>query len=120
VRTLADVATSLHLATASGGTITRQQFQWALDEWRRRDLGLPGDDETLWQEFDDLRGPYDGNLERLIEHLDAPRGFWGHRVGRLGTGLGARVEAGRDPIAAAGHPDPDDPDDATSGAPEDP
>ncbi len=37
-----------------------------------------------------------------IEHLDAPRGFWGHQIGVTGAGPGATTMVGRDPGSSAG------------------
>jgi hypothetical protein len=43
------------------------------------DLGVPlRDKEDAWQRLQDLRAPYGGRLEQLIDFLLAPRGFWGH------------------------------------------
>lgn len=63
--------------------ITRDMFDAAYDVWEREDFARPPRDEA-WEALHGYRAAYAGHLEALIDHLVAPRGFWGHRIGHAG------------------------------------
>jgi surfactin synthase thioesterase subunit len=57
--------------------LTEENFESA---WRQLlDIGVPLRDRAVaWADLQSLRATYGDQLERLIDFLVAPRGFWGH------------------------------------------
>jgi hypothetical protein len=94
VRTFAVVCDELHVTPYEGDPITRDLFRAGYDRWVDHGFAPPPF-EVAWARMHGLRSAYAGHLEALIDHLAAPRGFWGHRIGRAGSGPGARSRVGR-------------------------
>lgn len=86
VRTVDLVVTSLRLEPADPDGEVREAFRTAVVRWQEAGFELPEDHEAMWQEWHALRAAYAGPIAALVDHLDAPRGFWGHTVGVDATG----------------------------------
>jgi hypothetical protein len=78
-RAILEISSRVHVPT-KGATVS-----WLVEEnfelaWRGLvELGLPLRDKAdAWADLQALRGTYGDELERLIDFLVAPRGFWGH------------------------------------------
>jgi hypothetical protein len=77
-RAVLEISSRLHLSSALPTTwLTEENFELA---WRQLlDIGFPLRDKAVaWADLQTLRDSYGGQLERLIDFLVAPRGFWGH------------------------------------------
>jgi hypothetical protein len=78
-RAILEISSRLHVpASASPVTwLTEENFESA---WRQLlDIGVPLRDRAVaWADLQSLRATYGDQLERLIDFLVAPRGFWGH------------------------------------------
>ena len=80
VRTFTVITSLLGVQPKEGEFITREMFNrghelWTDGGFTPPPLGVAFDQMTA------LRAPYAGRMEALIDHLAAPRGFWGHRLG---------------------------------------
>jgi hypothetical protein len=82
VRTFAVITERLGVKPYDSDPITRDMFDTAY-VWEREDFPRPPRDEA-WETLHGYRAAYAGRLEALIDHLVAPRGFWGHRIGHVG------------------------------------
>lgn len=98
VRTVDLVVTSLRLEPADPEVGAPESFRVGLARWEELGFEPPGDPEVMWQEWHALREAYTGHVAALVDHLDAPRGFWGHTVGVDGS----------EPFAPAGVPTQED------------
>jgi hypothetical protein len=78
-RAILEISSRLHVPTrgAQASWLVPENFEPA---WRGLvELGLPLRDKAVaWADLVALRGTYGDELERLIDFLVAPRGFWGH------------------------------------------
>jgi hypothetical protein len=78
-RAILEISSRLHIPAASLPTtwLVEENFEAA---WRQLvDLGVPlRDKAAAWADLQSLRATYGDQLERLIDFLAAPRGFWGH------------------------------------------
>lgn len=83
VRTFSVMTERLGVAPYDEDPITRDMFDVAYDIWEREDFPRPPRD-AAWETLHGYRAAYAGHLEALIDHLAAPRGFWGHRIGHVG------------------------------------
>ena len=78
-RAVLEISSRIHVP-ATGRVapwLTEENFELA---WRGLiDLGLPLRDKAeAWADLQAIRATYGDELERLIDFLVAPRGFWGH------------------------------------------
>ena len=78
-RAILEISSRLHVPQDG------QHVTWLVEEnfeaaWRQlTELGVPLRDKALaWADLQELRGTYGDELERLIDFLVAPHGFWGH------------------------------------------
>jgi hypothetical protein len=78
-RAVMEISSRLHVpaTTAPDSWLVEKNFETA---WRILvDSGLPlRDKAAAWADLQELRATYGDELERLIEFLVAPHGFWGH------------------------------------------
>jgi hypothetical protein len=78
-RAIMEISSRLHVpeAATTETWMVEENFELA---WRQLvDAGLPLRDKAeAWADLQALRGTYGDQLERLIDFLVAPRGFWGH------------------------------------------
>jgi hypothetical protein len=78
-RAILEISSRLHVPTAGAETawLSEENFDVA---WRGlAELGLPLRAKAhAWADLQALRASYGDALERLIDFLVAPRGFWGH------------------------------------------
>lgn len=81
VRTMQLVVESLALQPVEVETVSPARFESALEGWGRLGFVLPGAPTSMWHEWKSLRAAYVGHVEALVDHLDAPRGFWSQTVG---------------------------------------
>jgi hypothetical protein len=78
-RAVMEISSRLHVpATVPPATwLVEENFELA---WRQLvSIGVPlRDKDEAWADLRALRGTYGDELERLIDFVIAPRGFWGH------------------------------------------
>ena len=78
-RAIVEISSRLHVPTAPTppSWLVAENFELA---WRQlAALGIPlRDKDEAWADLQALRATYGDQLERLIDFLVAPRGFWGH------------------------------------------
>jgi len=78
-RAIVEISSRLHVPEAAVGQtwLVEENFDTA---WRMlAETGLPLRDKSeAWADLQELRATYGDQLERLIDFLAAPRGFWGH------------------------------------------
>jgi hypothetical protein len=78
-RAIVEISSRLHVPTAPTppSWLVAENFELA---WRQLvALGIPlRDKDDAWADLQSLRATYGDQLERLIDFLVAPRGFWGH------------------------------------------
>jgi hypothetical protein len=78
-RAIVEISSRLHVphATLPATWLVEANFEAA---WRQLEAaGLPLRDKAqAWADLQSLRATYGDQLERLIDFLVAPRGFWGH------------------------------------------
>ncbi len=78
-RAIVEISSRLHVpqTTPVVSWLVEENFELA---WRQLvELGLPLRDRAeAWADLQVLRATYGDQLERLIDFLVAPRGFWGH------------------------------------------
>jgi hypothetical protein len=78
-RAILEISSRLHVPSTGPQTswLVEANFDMA---WRQLEAsGLPlRDKATAWADLQALRRTYGDDLERLIDFLVAPHGFWGH------------------------------------------
>ncbi len=78
-RAIMEISSRLHVpkTAAPASWLVEENFELA---WRQLvELGVPLRDKgEAWADLQALRASYGDQLERLIDFLVAPRGFWGH------------------------------------------
>jgi hypothetical protein len=78
-RAIMEISSRLHVPEAATAEtwLVEENFELA---WRQLvEVGLPLRDKAeAWADLQRLRSTYGDQLERLIDFLVAPRGFWGH------------------------------------------
>jgi hypothetical protein len=78
-RAIVEISSLLHVPAAPTppSWLVAENFELA---WRQLvALGIPlRDKDEAWADLQALRATYGEQLERLIDFLVAPRGFWGH------------------------------------------
>jgi len=78
-RAIIEISSRLHVPATGvpASWLVEENFELA---WRQlADAGLPLRDKAeAWADLQVLRATYGDELERLIDFLVAPRGFWGH------------------------------------------
>ena len=77
-RAVLEIADRLHVpSTPVLDWLTPANFEVAWEMLERTGLPLR-EKQDAWARLAELRTPYGGRLEELIDFLVAPRGFWGH------------------------------------------
>jgi hypothetical protein len=78
-RAILEISSRLHVpsTTTPASWLVEKNFELA---WQQlAELGVPLRDKAVaWKDLQALRATYGDELERLIEFVVAPRGFWGH------------------------------------------
>jgi hypothetical protein len=78
-RAIIEISSRLHVPEVAtpASWLVEENFELA---WRQlEELGVPlRDKKVAWADLQALRVTYGDQLERLIDFLVAPRGFWGH------------------------------------------
>ena len=77
-RAIVDIADRLHVSDRPAESwLVPEAFEIAWSQELELKLPLRNKDEA-WRRLQELRPTYGDQLERLIDYLVAPRGFWGH------------------------------------------
>lgn len=78
-RAVLEISTRLHVPSRhpADDWLSEENFELAWDQLVK--IGLPlREKSAAWSDLVDMRATYGDRLERLIDFLVAPRGFWGH------------------------------------------
>jgi hypothetical protein len=77
-RAIMEISSRLHVPTTAVPATWMVEENFALAWAQLVALGVPlRDKDQAWADLQALRGTYGDQLERLIDFLVAPRGFWG-------------------------------------------